>query len=160
MHQPRFLTARRPVGRCALLFAVAALPLAACNSETTMTRSFGQGGGSVDEQRVAARPPLSLPPEFTLRPDRPGVIRPVAAPSGPAAAAEARSSAGQEALLDAAGPAAAPDIRTRVNEDAQLETPSQGFTDHLMGWQRPSDQPALIQRGASSSGFLGMGRLF
>lgn len=132
------------------------LAMGACsNADSSLGRSFGQGSGG-DEVRVTSRPPLSLPPEFTMRPDRPGVIRPVAAPQPTAPAA--RVSAGQEALLDAAGPAAAPDIRTKVNEDARLESPDQGFTDQLMTWQRPAEQPPIIQRGSSSGGFLG--RLF
>ena len=156
MHQHKHLP-RRFLSLCA--GTGLAMSLAACNSETTMTRSFGQGTNTADEQRITSRPPLSLPPEYTLRPERPGVVRPVAGPSGqPAPGVPGRNSAGQSALLDAAGPAAAPDIRTKVNEDAQMETAVQGFTDQLMTFQRPPDQPPIIQRGSSSGGFLG--RLF
>jgi hypothetical protein len=137
-----------------------AMVLAACsNSETTMTRSFGQGTNTVDEQRITSRPPLSLPPEYTLRPERPGVVRPVSAPPTSQQAASGPVSAGHAALLDAAGPAASPDIRARVNEDAQMESASNGFTDELMTFQRPPDQPAVIQRGSSSSGGF-LSRLF
>lgn len=155
MHEPRLThpTGRFPVRAIALL-AGPILALAACgNADSSLGRSFSQGGGS-DDVRVNSRPPLSLPPEFTMRPDRPGVIRPVAAAQSPTQS-PARTSAGQEALLDASGPAAAPNIRTKVNEDARLETPDPGFTDQLMTWQRPPDQRAIIQRGSSSGGLLG-----
>lgn len=120
-----------------------------------MTRSFSGGGGQPEDVRTGIRPSLSLPPEFTLRPDRPGVTRAVQ-PSATATDA-GRVSAGQGALLDAAGPAAAQDIRTKVSADAQLETPNQGFTDQLMSWKRPPEQPPIIQRGSSKGLF---GRIF
>ena len=161
MHEPRLPSRCHPTGRFPVRamawMAVPLLTLAACgNADSSLGRSFGQGGAAADEVRVTSRPPLSLPPEFTLRPDRPGVIRPIAA--APAATPARPTSAGQEALLDASGPAATPDIRTRVNEDARMEAPAQGFTDQLMTWQRPPEQPAIIQRGPSSGGLLG--RLF
>ena len=117
MHEPRLTSRGHPIGRFPVraiaLLAAPILALAACsNSENSLGRTFGQGGAASDEVRVTSRPPLSLPPEFTLRPDRPGVIRPVAAPQA-STQPPARISAGQEALLDASGPAAAPDIRTR-----------------------------------------------
>ena len=150
---------RWPFALAVLMLGGAGLSLSACNADTSLARNFSQGGPAADELRVASRPPLSLPPEFTLRPDRPGVIRPVPAPQGAAPAANTgRNSLGQEALLDAAGPTAAPDIRTKVNDDARMEMPDHGFTDQLMAWQRPPDQPPVIQRGSSSAGFLG--RLF
>jgi len=156
MHLPQYILRSR---RAACLGAGLTLFLAGCNSDTTMTRSFGQDSATGSEQRITSRPPLSLPPEYTLRPERPGVVRPVAGPADQAApGTPGRNSAGQSALLDAAGPAAAPDIRTKVNDDAQMETTVQGFTDQLMTFQRPPDQPPIIQRGSSSGGFLG--RLF
>lgn len=160
MHEPiSCFPTSRPPALLVLILCSAALSLSGCNADTTLARNFSQGGTSADELRVASRPPLSLPPEFTLRPDRPGVIRPVPAPQGAApTAAAGRNSPGQEALLDAAGPTATPDIRTKVNDDARMEMPDHGFTDQLMVWQRPSDRPPVIQRGSSTAGFLG--RLF
>lgn len=140
-----------------VFLASAGLLLAACDSETAMTRNFSGGGAPAAEVRVAARPPLSLPPQYTMRPDRPGVTRSSPAEPGdlPAFGGGAgRASPGQAALMAAAGPEAAPDIRTRVNEDARLEFPDQGFTDQLMSWQRPPDQPPVIER-ESSKGLLG-----
>ena len=162
---PRSLLARRPVARRRPLHALACLAgaafaLAACAADTSMTRNFGGGGAQPEDVRAGIRPPLSLPPEFTLRPDRPGVTRvaqPSAAQAHAAAAGTGRVSAGQTALLDAAGPAATSDIRAKVNADVQLETPDQGFTDQLMGWQRPADQSPIIQRGSSKGLF---GRIF
>jgi hypothetical protein len=169
----------RPFSRlgsgCALvLLGGLGLSLAGCNADTSLARSFGQGssGTPANELRVGSRPPLSLPPEFTMRPERPGVVRSIPASPAPGQASASaaprpgggtvtggRPSAGQSALVDAAGPSAAPDIRTRVNEDAQMETPEQGFTDNLLSWQRPADQPPVIVRGSSGSGSF-LSRLF
>ncbi len=138
--------------RILALLAGTALSLAACQADTSMTRRFSGGGAQPEDVRAGARPPLSLPPEFTLRPDRPGVTR--TAQPGPAAPDTAPLSAGQAALLDSTGPAVTPDIRARVDADAQLETPNQGFTDRLMTWQRPLDRPPIIQLG-TAKGFWG-----
>jgi hypothetical protein len=52
------------------LFLVTAPLLAAC--EGNMQQSLGLNREAPDEFTVVSRPPLSVPPEFTLRPPRPG----------------------------------------------------------------------------------------
>lgn len=61
------------------------LLLAACDS-TTMRDTLGLNRDAPDEFAVVSRPPLSLPPEFSLRPPKAGE-----APLGTAADAQARS---------------------------------------------------------------------
>lgn len=59
-----------------LVFAMlAALPLAACAGNGLF------GRGAPDEFAVARRAPLSVPPDFALRPPRPGAPRPQEADS-------------------------------------------------------------------------------
>ena len=62
-----------------------ALALAAC-SNTDVRDTLGINKAAPDEFVVVSRPPLSVPPEFDLRPPRPGE-----APRVPAADAQARS---------------------------------------------------------------------
>src|ERR1700712_2367976 len=52
-----------------------ALGLAACSGDE-LTRNFGLTRDAPDEFQVTTRAPLSMPPDFTLRPPRPGASRP------------------------------------------------------------------------------------
>ena len=56
-----------------VLVASAVLALTACEG---VKKQFGLAKQSPDEFRVVARAPLSLPPDFTLRPPEPGAVRP------------------------------------------------------------------------------------
>ena len=51
------------------------LSLAACSGDE-LTRTFGLTRDAPDEFQVTTRAPLSMPPDFTLRPPRPGATRP------------------------------------------------------------------------------------
>jgi hypothetical protein len=67
------------------LFCIAALcALSACDSGT-VSDTLGLNRTAPDEFTVVSRPPLSMPPEFSLRPPRPGE-----APRGASADATAR----------------------------------------------------------------------
>lgn len=59
--------------RILLLLPTLAL-LAGCGDE--MRKQFGLGKNAPDEFQVVRRAPLSLPPDFALRPPQPGAIRP------------------------------------------------------------------------------------
>src|ERR1700712_1793062 len=52
-----------------------ALGLAACSGDE-LTRTFGLTRDAPDEFQVTTRAPLSMPPDYTLRPPRPGASRP------------------------------------------------------------------------------------
>lgn len=60
--------------RSLFLVAVAALVLASCGDSTK--RALGLARTPPDEFAVVKRAPLSQPPDFTLRPPRPGAERP------------------------------------------------------------------------------------
>jgi len=57
-----------------LVLAPALLALAGCGDE--LRKSFGLGKNAPDEFQVVRRAPLSLPPDFSLRPPQPGAVRP------------------------------------------------------------------------------------
>ncbi|MFA7428728.1 MAG: DUF3035 domain-containing protein [Rhodospirillaceae bacterium] len=111
-----------------------------------------------DEFQVVSRPPLSIPPEFKLRPPEPG-----APPAGMGSAQDMGRSAlfgrsapqggwtqdgsrnlsgGEQAFLTAAGTQQAePDIRTLVNRESSiLAEEERPFTDRLVFW-RDSPEP-------------------
>lgn len=138
-----------------ILPLVCLLGLSACSGDD-LTRTFGLTRDAPDEFQVTTRAPLSMPPDFALRPPRPGAVRPQemtqreqaeAALVPQAALTQDRAaplSAGQQALLAAAGPSAPADIRTRVDSEAQLDAPSRPFTDRLMFWQPPPPAGTVV----------------
>ena len=123
------------------------LSLAACSGDE-LTRTFGLTRDAPDEFQVTTRAPLSMPPDFTLRPPRPGATRPqemtqrqqaeaTLTPDAVLAQPSAAITPGQQALVDAAGRPAPADIRNRVDNEAALDSPSRPLTDRLMFWRSP-----------------------
>src|SRR5580704_16041823 len=47
-----------------------------CGNLSSLTRTFGLTHEAPDEFTVVTRAPLSMPPDFTLRPPQPGAARP------------------------------------------------------------------------------------
>jgi hypothetical protein len=140
-----------------LLAAAALLPLAlaACGSGDDISRTFGLTRDAPDEFQVTTRAPLSMPPDYTLRPPRPGATRPqeqsprqgaeaALAPQTVLGGGDADLSGGQQALLSAAGPAAPADIRRRVDADAAMEQSDRSFADQLMFWRTPPDKTVVL----------------
>ena len=135
-----------PLPRIFLLAALA--PLSACG-ETDLSRSFGLNRDAPDEFQVTTRAPLSMPPDYALRPPRPGAPRPQEQSARDAAEAalvpqtalngrpSGAPSRGQQALVEASGPSAPADIRRRVEQEQNLDAPSRGLTDRLMFWRDP-----------------------
>jgi hypothetical protein len=130
---------------------LAPLALSACSGDE-LTRTFGLTRDAPDEFQVTTRAPLSMPPDFTLRPPRPGASRPqeltqqqqAEAALVPDAAlnppTRAANSPGQQALVSAAGRPAPANIRAQVDNEAAEDTPSRSFTDRLMFW-KPAPPP-------------------
>ena len=119
--------------------------LAGCSGDE-LTRNFGLKRDAPDEFQVTTRAPLSMPPDFQLRPPRPGATRPqeestqagaqaALVPQSALATDNGRTSPGQEALVGAAGPQAPRDIRRRVESEASLDQPDRSLTDRLMFWK-------------------------
>jgi Protein of unknown function (DUF3035) len=110
------------ISKSILLLGAAALLLSGCSS-------LSDGKRSPDEFAVTKEAPLVMPPDFTMRPPRPGAPRPtelgaqgqaLEALFGPGIAVPQRS-AGEQALLDKAGATkATSDIRTTVRDDGTI----------------------------------------
>jgi hypothetical protein len=140
--------------RFLLLAAFLPLVLAGCGRDD-ITRTFGMTRDSPDEFQVTTRAPLSMPPDYALRPPRPGESRPqemserreaeaVLAPQTAIAGNEGPTSPGEQALLASAGPAAPGNIRQQVNSDAALAQTDRTFTDRLMFWHTPEDKSVVV----------------
>ncbi len=135
-----------------LILAGATLLLAGC-SGSSLSRTFGLTRDTPDEFSVTTQAPLAMPPDYAIRPPRPGAPRPQDVPDQEAAeqalipqtalnAPATGMSPGQEALVAQAGPPAPADIRAEVSQDA-AKGYGRGFADRLMFW-RPTPQPGIV----------------
>ncbi len=138
--------------RAGVALATAVL-LAGCNSGD-LSRTFGLTHDAPDEFTVTTRAPLSMPPDYSLRPPRPGAPRPqeqstrtqaeqALVPEQALGGNAGADSPGQDALLSQAGPAAPNNIRAQVDQDANLDQPGRSFTDKLLFW-RAQPQPGVV----------------
>ncbi|HEY3846169.1 MAG TPA: DUF3035 domain-containing protein [Acetobacteraceae bacterium] len=137
----------------ALLLTGSTLALASCGNGDTLSRTFGLTRDAPDEFMVTTRAPLSMPPDFSLRPPRPGAPRPMEqsertqaeealAPQTALGTPQGGDSPGQDALVQAAGPSASNQIRQQVDADARMQQGNTSFVSKLLFWQTP--QPAGI----------------
>jgi Protein of unknown function (DUF3035) len=128
------------------------LALSACGGNTNYARTFGLSRDAPDEFTVTTRAPLSMPPEFALRPPTPGEDRPqelsqrqqaadTLVPSAALTNGGGPMSPGQEAILQQAGPAAPANIRGQVDQ-AAIAAASPTLTERLMFWK--STQPGTV----------------
>jgi Protein of unknown function (DUF3035) len=159
-----------------LVAALVPLALGGCGNDNA-TRTFGTTRDGQDELRSEPRPPLSVPPVLTQRPQRlaergaadpatSGVAlnrpEPEAAAGGPGSGSRGEPgedvSAGQGALIDAAGPSAPANIRQRVDQDAQIQKPDQAFSDELLfgpsGPRRTAGGPIIEHESKSWLGSI------
>jgi hypothetical protein len=142
----------------AVLLVAAALPLAGCDS---LNRALGVEKVVPDEFAVVSRAPLAIPPDYQLRPPRPG-----AAPSQETSPTEQaqqaifkagdqqaalpdadKRSAGENMLLQQAHAGdAAPGIRETITKEARAGTGpvDQSFVDKLMIWKTPDYTQDII----------------
>jgi hypothetical protein len=150
----------------AIVLIAAGLGLSGCENAR---KALGFEKSPPDEFRIVTRAPLSLPPDYGLRPPQPGAPRPQEV-FGPQAArqaligstttgfdggsgAEARSSAESALLARAGADRANPGIRDTVNrESGQLAAADRSFLDRVMFWRAPPpigtvvDAPREAQR--------------
>ncbi len=150
-----------------------ALPLATggCSG---VKETLGLTKQSPDEFRVVSRAPLSMPPDYNLRPPTPGSPRPQeGTPRDQAAAAvfqysgngglpadaippigegesETAQSSGESALLQSAGGAGVdPNIRELVDtETAEDEASSRTLADTLTFWRDPAPYGDVVDPAA------------
>ena len=123
--------------------AALALLLSGCG-DGNLSRTFGLTHDAPDEFTVVTRAPLSMPPDFNLRPPQPGAPRPqeqsersaaegALVPDASLAAPRTGITRGQMALLRDAGGGAPADIRQRVDQEAR--TSDDGLVDRLLYWR-------------------------
>jgi predicted small secreted protein len=130
-----------------MLACVALLALSACN---TMKKELGVGRNSPDEFMVVKRAPLSLPPDYSLRPPSDSDVAPASDASNQAkallmgeGAEETAASGGSEnALLDQMGAEKAnPEIRSIINEEnGYIAVKNEKLVDKLIFWKDEQDQ--------------------
>ena len=141
---------------CALILT---LPLAGCGKAR---RVLGMEKQAPDEFAVVTRAPLTMPPDYGLRPPSPGAQRPqeivpreqarrillgnAGASSAPAGASNTDGlTSGERALLRRANALNAdPLIRQTVNlESRSLASADDSFLNKIIFWQDP-DKPGLV----------------
>ncbi len=127
--------------------------LAACDNGG-MTRNFSLSRDAAPETMAATRVPLSTPPELATRPTRPIAIGGSNNSDAQQTTDQAPTSAGEEALVEAAGPAPDPHVRAEINENAGLVYPSPEFVDRLMNWTPPAGHAAIITQGSKGGSWL------
>ena len=150
-----------------VLTAVAAMAvmLAGC---TTIRNTFGVERGGPDEFTVVRHAPLTLPPDYNLRPPQPGVPPPqettaeeqartavIGSQSGLVAGsgfgAVNTQSSGESALLRQAGADRVdPSIRDTINQESGVAEVDRGFLDSLIFWHK-NEPPADIVDAAAEA---------
>lgn len=139
--------------RIALAAALAG-SLGGCGS---FSKAVGADKSAPDEFRVLTKPPLVIPPEYALRPPKPGDPR--AGLADPSAQAQAAlfgrdlgraSSSGERALVAAAGAQAVDEnIRETVDlESSDLLRKGQGFSDRVLQYSAEGDPLAPAEEQA------------
>jgi hypothetical protein len=145
-----------------LLFA-GALLVGGCEGAR---EAIGIGKQSPDEFAVVTRAPLSMPPDFGLRPPRPGVDRPqeakitdsarelIVKSADPNASTRSVSTAslGESAILSKAGATNPdPNIRREINRESSiLATEDDSFADKLIFWQDRPEPGTIVDPEAET----------
>ena len=128
--------------------------------------AIGIGKQSPDEFAVVTRVPLSMPPDFGLRPPRPGADRPQEAKvtdsvrdliiksADPKASVRSVSTAspGESAILSKAGATNPdPNIRREINRESSiLATENDSFADRLIFWQGQPEPGTIVDAKAET----------
>jgi hypothetical protein len=161
---------RRSTKILSLALVLAAPSLGACQNAKEM---MGLTKRSPDEFQVVSRAPLSMPPDFSLRPPSPGAPRPQEGttqdqaksiitgyserqlapdqiPSIGDGEKVATESAGESAFLQSAGIAGVdPNIRKLVDQETnQDEANSTSFLDDLIFWRKPEPYGTVVDPAA------------
>ena len=130
----------RPITYLAVLVAASA----AVSGCASVQRAVGATRTAPDEFRIVTQAPLTLPPDYNLRPPRPGEARPQEnAPNAEARAAlfgqdvGATASPGERQLVTNAGAEAADaNIRDTIDFESQgIVRRNEGFVNRLLAFQ-------------------------
>ena len=136
----------KPIAVLAVL--VAASAASGCSS---LSQAIGATRSAPDEFRVVTQAPLTLPPDYNLRPPRPGEARPSELqPSEEARAAlfgettGAAASAGERQLVAGAGATTADaTIRDTIDFESQgVVRRNEGFVDQLLAFRGSGEAAA------------------
>lgn len=139
---------------------VAVMAAAAATSGCgSFARALGSAKASPDEFRVVTQAPLTLPPDYSLRPPRPGEARPQEL--GPGAEARAAlfgdntaagASQGERVLVNNAGATAVdPTIRDTIDYESQgLVRRDEGFVNRVLAFRGSSDTSAPLDPNAEA----------
>lgn len=139
----------------ALLLAGASVLLTGCGG-SGLSRTFGFTRDSPDEFSVTKQPPLSMPPDFALRPPRPGEARPqdmseanqaqeALIPQAALGSPQTGLSPGQQALVQQAGPPAPAGIRQDLRQENEKREAANGsFVNKLLFWRQPTPEGAVV----------------
>ncbi len=148
-------------GVSAGLALVMAVSLSACGGGS-LKDSLGYGKNAPDEFAIITKAPLVIPPDFSLRPPQPGVLRPQESQFEPSIVAQralsgdetvtvGTGSAGEDVLLAKTGAADAnPKIRQVVNnEQRSLVERDASFTDDVLFWrEKPHSDARTVDSAA------------
>jgi DUF3035 family protein len=150
--------------RLLIVLGLAALALSACSE---VRESLGLGRSPPDEFAVVDRPPLSMPPDFGLRPPQPGAPRPqevdmkqrandvLFAGNGSdksTTTSGAEVSGSEKALLEQTGATKAdPNIRSIVDrETAEKAVGTTHLVDELLWWKSDEKPAATVDAPAEA----------
>ncbi len=151
--------------RSFLILGAAALLLVACGE---IREDLGLGRTAPDEFAVVDQPPLSMPPDFDLRPPQPGAARPQSVDmkqraedvvfggnkdAAATADAAATPSDAEKALLEKTGADKAPtDIRQTVDrEAAEKVVSSPHLVDSLLFWKHELPAGTVVDAPAEAA---------
>jgi hypothetical protein len=134
-----------------------AILLAGC-SDGSLSRTFGLTRDAPDEFTVVTRAPLSMPPDFSLRPPQPGALRPqeqsdrtaaesALVPESVLGGTRAGQTSGQASFVRDAGGGAPADIRQRIDQEARIGVDDDSFVDKILYWRKQDSQKAVVDAG-------------
>jgi hypothetical protein len=144
-----------------LIAPVSLVALLSGCGDSSLSRTFGLTRDAPDEFTVVTRAPLSMPPDYTLRPPQPGAARPqdqtdrsqaesALVPAAALGGAPVGVTPGQAALVRDAGGTTPPDIRQRVDQENRIASSNDGFIDKVLYWRKEDNQKAVVDPSAES----------
>ena len=140
-----------------LTAGVSLIALGACSS---VSGALGAERRTPDEFKVVTKAPLSVPPEYSLRPPNAGQAQPVEVVANSDRAVSfgqdfgQNASASEKLLVRAAGAIAVnPIVRSQVDfEEAGIIRKDQDFADRVVSWQGTEEEQAEAADDSATGG--------